>query len=33
MSLFHSVLEYHQQIIGMAKIVPMAAMKARGLAV
>jgi len=30
MSLFHSVLEYHQQIIGMAKIVPMAAMKARG---
>ena len=30
MSLFRSVLEYHQQIIGMVKIVPIAAMKARG---
>jgi len=30
MSLFRSVLEYQQQIMGMVKIVPMAAMKARG---
>jgi len=30
MSLFRSVLQYQQQIMGMVKIVPMAAMKARG---
>ncbi|MCX6284220.1 MAG: ABC transporter permease subunit [Bacteroidetes bacterium] len=30
MSLFRSVLEYQQQIMGMVKLVPMAAMKARG---
>ncbi len=30
MSLFRSVLQYQQQIMGMMKIVPMAAMKARG---
>jgi len=30
MSLFRSVLQFQQQIMGMAKIVPMAAMKARG---
>ena len=30
MSFFRSVLEYQQQIMGMVKLVPMAAMKARG---
>ncbi|MCX6287767.1 MAG: ABC transporter permease subunit [Bacteroidetes bacterium] len=30
MSFFHSVLQYQQQIMGMVKLVPMAAMKARG---
>jgi len=30
MSLFRSVLQYQQQIMGMVRLVPMAAMKARG---
>ena len=30
MSFFHSVLQYQQQIMGMVKLVPVAAMKARG---